>query len=382
MYEKRFLFSGFIFLTLLIVAVFAFIHPFSPITAFVIIILFLIVAFYFYHAKVIKKRERSIADLRSQLKEKEKYTEELQASLNNYRSMDLAALLQAETKGEFRKSFDSLRLSIEKVSATFTENNNLEQPATEISAIQSAWENLSKSGTDIQENTTKAFEISDNLSASAKAAFEISEKVQNGINIITAALNDTLKFSELLNNQSQEISKVIEILTDISSKINLLSINASIVSARAGIHGTPFEVVAKEIRKLAEGTDTSLNQIENQIRGIQDVISEVVAKIRHAASETDEEKKSLISVVGTLRGITLGVEVFRAVSKIAKEKSEQQKEILETIHDRFDKLNGKIEMLLGLYNNIRNHAQDFKELQELNNIITHMLNPNGKNRGG
>jgi hypothetical protein len=232
-----------------------------------------------------------------------------------------------------------------------------------------SFDDLVKTNEFISENTKKGFDISDNLSGSAKAAFEISEKVQNGIQTITGALSDTLEFSEVLYKQSGQISDVIEILSDISAKINLLSINASIVSARAGAHGKTFEVVAREIRKLADQTGSSLSRIEEEIRGIQRVIGELVGKIRAATAESTEEKSALISVVGTLRGITLGVEVFRAVSKLAKEKASVQQELIQSVKDYCGGLRRRTDALESF------HADMQREISELQDTLALIGSP-------
>ncbi|RPJ06407.1 MAG: hypothetical protein EHM28_10140, partial [Spirochaetaceae bacterium] len=166
---------------------------------------------------------------------------------------------------------------------------------------------LIRNMTFITESTKKAFDIADNLSLSAKNAFMVSENVQTGIKAVTEALKDALAYATQLFEKSQTIHGIIEMLSDIASRINILSINASIVSARAGVQGRPFEVVAKEIRKLAVATDMSLNKISEQISTIVSTISDVVEKINIANTQTDQEKDALLSVVGSLQGITLGV---------------------------------------------------------------------------
>lgn len=180
----------------------------------------------------------------------------------------------------------------------------------------------------IYENVIRTFEISDNLANTAKEAFELSEKVQSGVKIVTESLNESQKLAEALFAQSRKISKIVTIMSDISEKIHILSINASIVSARAGMSGKGFDVVAKEIRNLAKETENSLFDIENVIAEVQNTIQNVTDKVNLAHKETETEKGALLAVAGSLQGVILAVEIIRAVSSVAKERGEYQVESL------------------------------------------------------
>jgi len=162
-----------------------------------------------------------------------------------------------------------------------------------------------QSGTDfVKENVLRSYEISDNLANSAKEAFDLAEKVQSGIMIVTTALTESLHQTEVLYQHSQRIAKILNLLSEVSDKIHILSINASIVSARAGGLGRGFEVVAKEIRSLARETEVSLGEIEEVIGLLQSTISNVIRVVNDADKETELEKSHLISVAGSLQFIT------------------------------------------------------------------------------
>jgi len=191
--------------------------------------------------------------------------------------------------------------------------------------------NLKNNADFINENVVRAFEISDNLANTAKEAFELSEHVQSGVKVVTDALSSSMENTEELFHQSKKITKILEIMSDISNKIHVLSINASIVSARAGSAGKGFEVVAKEIRTLAKGTESSLLDIEAVIEELQTNISSVIEKVEVANKETEEEKNALMSVAGSLQGVILAVEIIRAVSSVARDKSVEQGEILKAL---------------------------------------------------
>ena len=72
-----------------------------------------------------------------------------------------------------------------------------------------------------------------------------------------------------LGTAAQEIGKVTETITNISSQTNLLALNATIEAARAGTAGKGFAVVANEIKELAQQTASATEDIKSKILGVQ-----------------------------------------------------------------------------------------------------------------
>lgn len=89
---------------------------------------------------------------------------------------------------------------------------------------------------------------------------------------------------DFLNQKSQSISEVTHAITEIAGQTNLLSLNASIEAARAGEHGRGFAVVANEIRKLAEQSKKSAENIQETIEDVKNNTSNLVGVV----AETNE----------------------------------------------------------------------------------------------
>ncbi|WP_411346015.1 methyl-accepting chemotaxis protein [Paenibacillus sp. WLX1005] len=116
---------------------------------------------------------------------------------------------------------------------------------------------------------------------------QIVSKVTDQMALISDSVHETAKAVELLESRSQEIGNILGIITGISGQTNLLALNASIEAARVGEHGKGFAVVAGEVRKLAEQSADSANQISTLIAEIQSEIQNAVTSMKKGTLEVE-----------------------------------------------------------------------------------------------
>lgn len=121
------------------------------------------------------------------------------------------------------------------------------------------------------------------MSATVQEIARNSEKSRNiTIEAVSRAKTATIKMDEL-RAASQGISKVVDVISEISEQTNLLALNATIEAARAGEAGKGFAVVANEIKELAKQTDHATVEIKQKITSIQSSTIDTVNQIQQVA---------------------------------------------------------------------------------------------------
>jgi PAS domain S-box-containing protein len=166
---------------------------------------------------------------------------------------------------------------------------------------------VSEVTTTIEELNTTATHIAQNAENVARLAGETLAGMQE----INMKVNDTAKKILSLGEKSQSIGNITKLIDDIAEQTNLLALNAAIEAARAGEVGRGFAVVAQEVRKLAERSSESTEEIRQIINEIQ-----------------GETNATIMSIEGSTKWVQKGLEMIEGTAKSAKEISiatQQQK---------------------------------------------------------
>lgn len=172
-----------------------------------------------------------------------------------------------------------------------------------VSITDDAVGNTSQQKTLSAENLQKAIDISqgvngvsDNITNISMAAQETAEAAEEGAHKINLVVNQMQRIGDNvsqtreqfheLEKMSSEIEKVVQMIGDIASQTNLLSLNASIEAARAGEQGKGFAVVATEVGALAIQSSESADDISKMIKQIQRSIKSCVALMEEGYEST------------------------------------------------------------------------------------------------
>jgi len=191
-------------------------------------------------------------------------------------------------------------------SESFARNNSsdalrmAEELAVTLNSVQLMTESIQR----VAENAREAEEVAHTSSLTALKGGEAVERTVGGILQIRETVSETARKVKRLAEASQEISKIVAVISQIASRTNLLALNASIQAARAGEAGRGFAIVADEVRQLADRSAKSLKEIEQIVLQIQSetgsvmtAMEEGIQQVIDVTDKSEQSKRSLEDII-------------------------------------------------------------------------------------
>jgi len=178
-------------------------------------------------------------------------------------------------------------------------------------------EQMSANIDSVSQNAKAAQQAAIATNNSASAALQQVRKLIDGMDRIRRHVEASESRLRALGDHSQEIGSIVETISLISSRTDMLALNASIESVRAGEHGRGFAVVADEVRKLAEQAAQATREVAGLIESIQLETQESIALMAEEREEVESEVQR-VSAAG---------EALERINQISSDSASQVGEI-------------------------------------------------------
>lgn len=258
------------------------------------------------------------------------------------------------------KAMDEVALGVQSQAAdTESSNNRMRSFTDNINGVTDKTHSM----TDIADQAINAVEQGKVI------VRDLSEKSDTTVSLTKVLVSDI----DEVQQSSEEIKSFVDIISSIAEQTNLLSLNASIEAARAGAAGRGFAVVAEEIRKLADQSKESGNQIRSIVENIGATTNKTTASAKKAEGMVNDQAEALeetVKVFGMIqtcvgklvdgiRAVTESLEkvaieggtvqnAIQNISSVSEEVAASTEEVTATLSEQvsvIENLKGEVEVL-------------------------------------
>jgi len=205
---------------------------------------------------------------------------------------------------------------------------------------------MQQTATVIQDMTDFAISVNEEANAGQK----IVEDTIHQMKVIDETVNQASDVIEQLNAKTMQINSIITIISEIANQTHLLALNASIEAARAGEHGAGFSVVAQEVKKLADQSLTSAEEIRTLIEMVQQEAKHAVTSMKQGAAVAQQG----ISYVND-SGVVFK-QIVGAVGQLSAQ-SQEISAIVQEVHANTDQMVHVMEQISTVTHEASNRAQ-------------------------
>jgi twitching motility protein PilJ len=245
-----------------------------------------------------------------------------------------------------------------------------EELAVTLNSVQVMTDSIQR----VAESAREAEEVARSASATALKGGEAVERTVSGILEIRETVAETTRKVKRLAESSQEISKIVALISQIASRTNLLALNASIEAARAGEAGRGFAIVADEVRQLADRAAKASKEIEQIVLQIQSETGSVMTAMEEGTQQViegtrlaEQAKRSLEDIIQVSNRIDVLVRSITADTVEQTETSRAVAQVMQSVEltaqetsQEAQRVSGSLQSLVGVARDLLTSVERFR----------------------
>ncbi len=285
----------------------------------------------------------------------------------------------------FNAFADKIRDTIQQVTGATSQLASAAEEMSHVTAetregVQQQRSETEQVATAMNEMTATVQEVARNAESAASAAHSADEQAGDGKQVVAETVSAIERLAgevekaagviQRLEQDSEEIGTVLEVIQGIAEQTNLLALNAAIEAARAGEQGRGFAVVADEVRSLASRTQASTQEIQGVIERLQAGARDAVAVMEDGRQQARVSVEHAARAGEALDAITGAVNAITTMNNQIAEAARQQGEVAEEINQNVVNISRVADTTAAGTDQLAQASQDLAHLShDLQNLV-------------
>lgn len=277
----------------------------------------------------------------------------LNSMLDNFSGL-IRTLIDAVTRVA-QSSKESLAAAEKTNQSVLVSKDETQMVATAVTEMTATTQEIAGNTAEVAKDTNQALEATQQCQS-------MMEQSINSLEALSQQVDESAQVIQQLENDSESVSQVLDVIRNVADQTNLLALNAAIEAARAGEQGRGFAVVADEVRTLAKRTQESTTQIQSLIESFQTGAAKAVVAMQQSREKSSGTVEISISTGQSLNNILQLINRISDVMLTIASAAEEQTNVSEEIQQNVTRISDHLDSTAAAMAQTTQNSQDLEEV--------------------